>query len=255
MALTDSLVAYYKFETGALTTDSSGNGQTLTNQNSVAESASGLIGYCADNGNTSNTKGFYRDSGGLTYTQLGTAWTINIWAKNNDTTVDTIVMRNSATNGSLERSFSFWIPQVATPRIMCSCFDGAGHDAVYNVTLTQGAWYMYSAVYNGTDLRLYLNGTQVGTPLTFSWSGYARNTLHILAIGTYKDTTGDTPYASLRGLYDECGMWSRALSSTEITSLYRETQGNQFPFGSAFNNTLTPSARAGSGISVTERTM
>jgi len=229
MALTDNIVAYYAFESGALTTDSSGNGQTLTNKNSVAETASGIVGYGADNGSGSNTKGFYRTSGGLTFAQIASAWTFNFWAKNEDTTVDAIFFRQTATSGGQVRAFSYWIPQVSVPRIMCTCYDGTGHDAVYNVTLTQGAWYMYSAVYDGTDLRLYLNGTQVGTPLSFTWSS-ASGTLSFLSVGTYMDTSGDVPYASLRGTYDEMGIWSRALSSTEITDLYNGGAGLAYPF-------------------------
>ena len=34
-----NLKAYYRFESGALTTDSSGNGKTLTNNNNITNSA------------------------------------------------------------------------------------------------------------------------------------------------------------------------------------------------------------------------
>jgi hypothetical protein len=55
-----NLLAHYVFNGGALTTDSSGNSRTLTNNNTVGETADGKYGYAADFGATNTNKNFSR---------------------------------------------------------------------------------------------------------------------------------------------------------------------------------------------------
>src|SRR3990167_2629412 len=52
-----NLVAYYRFNSGALTTDSKGS-NTLTNVNTVGETASCKFGYAADTGESNSNKLF-----------------------------------------------------------------------------------------------------------------------------------------------------------------------------------------------------
>ena len=65
MSLLTNLVAFYKFESGNLTIDSMNNARPLTNNGTVAESASGKFGYCADYGTANSTKYFSRASSNL----------------------------------------------------------------------------------------------------------------------------------------------------------------------------------------------
>lgn len=241
MALIDSLRAYYKFNSGALTTDETGNGYTLTNKNTVAETASGKIGYGADNGTATN-KGFFRQPTPISYAEVASGFTFNFWLKNNDTSIDCIPFRYNVNNGSLERNFSFYFPQVSTPRVYCSFFDGAGHEIAYNTTITQGAWYMVTLTNDGTTIRLYINGVDVGN-VSFTWSGYSRNTMNAFTIGMYMDVSTDTPSLGMKGVYDEVGVWARGLSAGEVSSLYNGGNGLTYPFsttnpGAAFLFTM-----------------
>lgn len=59
MALTDNLIAYYKCNQDALTTDSSGNSKTLSNSG-VAEISSGKFNYGADFGSSGTSNRLYR---------------------------------------------------------------------------------------------------------------------------------------------------------------------------------------------------
>jgi len=70
-------------------------------------------------------------------------------------------------------------------------------------------------------ITLYINGQQSGTPGSFgTWADGGT----VLRLGSY-DTTG-----RYLGDMDMCGMWSRVLTSDEITELYNSGSGLDYPF-------------------------
>lgn len=90
-------------------------------------------------------------------------------------------------------------------------------------TLTAGIWYHIVFTISSTTMKAYINGTQEGGDVTFSGT---RANVGVTNFGMrYADSA--VPYS---GSLDEVGVWSRALSSTEVTALYNSGNGVQYPF-------------------------
>jgi hypothetical protein len=92
-----------------------------------------------------------------------------------------------------------------------------------NTTLTRGATYHVAMTFDGTDLRLFLNGVEDAGATSFAHAiDYDTSDVEI---GKANDTYLATPQ-----IIDELGLWSRALSFAELSSLYRDGNGYQYPF-------------------------
>jgi hypothetical protein len=104
------------------------------------------------------------------------------------------------------------------------------------VILHAGVWYHVVCTWNGTTVVTYLNGNQTlsasqATPTVFSTYDF----------GLGKNLPTNT--AGFAGTIDEAGVWGRALTAAEVTSLYSSGTGNQYPFGGVPN--IPPVAIAG----------
>ena len=75
-----------------------------------------------------------------------------------------------------------------------------------------GNWYNIIGTYDGTNVKVYLNGVLKDTA---SLTGTVLNTTHPFRIGKYHSTT-----APFSGKIDETAVWNRALNQAEITSIY-----------------------------------
>ena len=82
-------------------------------------------------------------------------------------------------------------------------------------TLTLNKWCHVVATYDGSIQRVYINGQQVGPGLPGTF------TIGIIPNGV---TIGNLPgYGCFDGLIDDVVIWNRALSDSEITTLYKST--------------------------------
>lgn len=82
-----------------------------------------------------------------------------------------------------------------------------------NTDLSTGAWQHVAMVYDGTDIRVYLNGSLDCTPVSYS-SGIFNGSADLIlgasgGPGLYYD-----------GLMDEVAIFDRALSAAEVASVY-----------------------------------
>ena len=82
-----------------------------------------------------------------------------------------------------------------------------------------GNWHHVVGTYDGTTVRLYVDGAEVGngTPTNGVPITYGLPTSNDLFIGTYANTK--SPYF-FNGLVDEASVYNRALSPAEIQALY-----------------------------------
>jgi len=79
------------------------------------------------------------------------------------------------------------------------------------------AWINITSVYNGTSLKLYLNGVldnEVQQSYTLS------NSIQPLLIGKEFVSVDDNWYRWFKGAIDDIGIWNRALSEEEILGLF-----------------------------------
>ena len=201
MALTDNILAYWKLDNdgsgGVSLVDSTGNGNTLTNNGGVALGTGIIDGDAVFNGGdylqTDNSFGFSGD------------FTISIWSNPNFTNYLNCFF--GGTNaGSLQAYFDSNTLQVTN----------IGGGLLLNVTAPTG-WNLLNIVRSGGVFSFYINGLLVGTN---------NNTTDYSDVYTFGNSFGNL----FQGQLDEIGVWSRALTANEVFNLYYRNEGNSYPF-------------------------
>lgn len=162
--------------------------------------------------------------------------TISLWF--NQTSADKTAFWEGSNANSIENSLSLLNGDTGIVRYA----DTGGAQTMWDYSfVNNGYWSQIVAVFNITDMILYINGTQRGfTTLT----------------GTY-NTAQDHSYFGCRhdsgsfedcysGEIDEVGMWNRTLTSQEISDLYNNGLGitydsNPIPVFNIETNLVSPS--------------
>ena len=89
-------------------------------------------------------------------------------------------------------------------------------------TVSTATWYHVVCVYNGSTMRIYVDGTLDGT--SFSQTGnLGAGTDHVGYVGNYYTATATT--LSHDGLIDQVAIWDRALTQTDVDDLYNSGSG------------------------------
>ena len=89
----------------------------------------------------------------------------------------------------------------------------------HNINFDQ--WYFYTMVYNGSQVKIYLNDREI---FNFSYSGRLVPNNLPLEIG--RDVPGNLEI--LCGSLDDLRIYNRALTRTEVLSLYQDNSGKNF---------------------------
>lgn len=223
MAILDNIVGAWMFdESSGNATDSSGNGNTLTNIG-TATFTSGKI----NNAGTFNgtNQGFDRGNG-ASLTRTG-AYSWNFWFKTN---AWTYIFDHTSNSGGNNRIILYG--DDATDCVH-AYFNGNEVVSATN-SITLGTWYMATLTKGsgGTGTcELFLNATSVGTT-TFSTAG---SSLNELSFGKSVDEG-----AWLNGQIDLAATWTRVLTGAEITSLYNGGAGLAYPFSGGGGGAILP---------------
>jgi hypothetical protein len=148
--------------------------------------------------------GLYSQGVNFTITDAGTYMA---WVKSNGWNANDAIISSATTNrGYMLR------PQ--NSKAECLVYNLSGSSTYrYSATLNNNTWYHVTCVYNGTQVLLYLNGVDAGTPsgvITGGVSSYYR-----LNIGSSNSGT-----SFFNGTIDEVMMWNRSLSAQEIVNIY-----------------------------------
>jgi hypothetical protein len=93
--------------------------------------------------------------------------------------------------------------------------DDAGEIVLGDIVLSANRWYFLTATYDGSALRFYIDGTLRGTQAKSG--GTIPNSGREIWIGG-NDVWGEF----LKGRIDEVRIYNRALSATEIQTLYAQ---------------------------------
>lgn len=223
MALITNLVAYYKCdETSGNLADSSGGGFTLVNIG-VCGFGGGKLNGAVDGGSANTTKRFeIANNLGIT----GGSITINGWV--NITTAPAaaekqrLFEQDDLTNDN--GYFAIYQNTGGTLQMFFERIRNSVADDSFTVTqtLTVGAWNMITLTYDGATVTGYVNATAVGT--VASTGAGVGNTDDFTILGANGGTQ------NVKGLMDEVGVWSRALSGNEVTQLYNQGAGLTYPF-------------------------
>ena len=94
---------------------------------------------------------------------------------------------------------------------------GANHPISGTTPIVMGTWYHAAVTYDGTTLRLYLNGVQDGLPVVVGQPPRFDSIQHA-ALGTALTSTG-APAGFFAGSLDETRIWNYARSAAQIVGL------------------------------------
>jgi len=215
------LVAYYSFEdgSGSTATDFSGNGNTgtLTNME-AADWVDGKIGKALSFGGVDE----YVDISGSNLSTLSSSFTLATWAKFNNVNGAFLIEKASPNNGA---NFYIWwsANDIGLGNSWIFGFrnsqNTAWKDHAYVNTPTAGIWYHVVFVFDdsGNTANLYLDGALVKSEAETDSPYYGSENLKIAT-----NSNADSSY-SLNGQIDEVRIYNRALSATEVASLYERT--------------------------------
>lgn len=224
MSLLTNIISYWKLdESSGNATDSLGI-NTLTNTG-TATYASAVI----NNGVTVNGSSQYL-SANNNVVGSGTVISIGVWLKNGNASQnqDCTVLSNQKDNTGgifVSRSTGGTANEYSLVYSNGTSYQGYG-SGLFAISTSVFEYYVF--IINGTSRKVYRNASLIiDDTLTGSVSF---TTAQNLTLGIDPPVTAGRYWS---GRYDEGGVWSRALTSGEITQLYNAGVGLSYPFGLA----------------------
>lgn len=213
--LVDSPLVYWKMdEASTIQLDSSGNDRNLTLSASTGTASAGLI-----------TTGSSWDVSGSAYGICGygtwmnqSSFTVEAWIRPDSTSnYKAIVTRDGA---SSSRGWAFY---VNSGQLLCYDFRmGDGVVVRGSGTLFANTVYYVALTFDGTSVRLYLNGGLDGTSLPAAWFGGALSNAMLVG-GSYAGTS--TPALNFDGSIDEVAYYPTVLTQERIAAHYAAGAG------------------------------
>lgn len=236
MSITDNIVAYWKMNeastaAGAITrADSTVNAHNLTDNNTIA-SAAGIIGRGASLVSANSEYFTAADSADWAF---GTGdFTVSYWVKY--TTLD--INNNNIILGQYADANNRLVIGVrangaSDQQMLFLCVIGGVTVASYHTTdgtggvFATGSWYHVVVRRTTTVMTVHINGSnhawqELTAPATSSFGNIAGS----VYIG--QDGAGTSP---VNGVVDEMGVWTRAISTGEIATLYNAGAGYWMPY-------------------------
>ena len=219
-SLETDLVAYYKYDNGALTTDSVGT-YTLTDVGTVAASASGKVGYCADFGNPNTTKWFYNTSLGT----LGYPRTISTWFYANVVNDNGNVWSWCESGGNNIDYQQLKLDSTASHIVVRTNNQTSAASIDTGVVAVVNTWYHVVVVFHSaTSIDVYVNNVATNLAATGYTPTYGLTSFNI---GSLRRGTPIQPYS---GMVDETAIYNGILTPGEISQLWNSGHANQYAF-------------------------
>ena len=221
MALWDNIQGKWKLA-GGVWTDTSGNGNDLSASASSPTQATGHGGGADLAASFASASSQYLNITDAAQTGLDITGSITVagWFKPTRNGVFEVLWSKSPSPGQ----YSYGAYKNSLNQIVFQ-LSGDGTtltSATSSTTVLKDMMYHVVCVYDGTDMRIYLNGTLAITPL--SYAGGIFNGNGDLVVGA--NSLANNYFWN--GVIDDVAIWSRALSPGEITQLC--ALGDDFPF-------------------------
>jgi len=207
--------AYYRFNSGALTTDDSGNSHTLTAIASPAETASGKFGYGLSLGSSAAYSAV--DHADFHPT---TAFSIGFWFKTSTTATSMRIFQSYSANAAAK---GFVLYMDATQGMVFrlantseSYCNGGGLNAAH----CNGQWHHCVATRDSSNNAfIYIDGVQVSTTASVVTPSYAAT--NYVRIGC--DNTAGTNGGFFTGLLDDVFiMPTTTLTAAQVLEMYTD---------------------------------
>ena len=225
-SLSTNLQAYYKLdESSGNAADSSGNSNTATNVNTATYSAGKINNGVSLNGSSQYL--LADDSATLSITG---DLTLSGWVKFASIGAGNVALINKWNYTGSQRSFVLYSNNASFTFYVCSDGAAASTSTTVSWSPATATWYHVAVVYSAAahTTKYYVNGTQQGATQDQVRTSIFEGTGKLSLGATYDSTDGAAAF--LNGMVDEVGIWSRALTSVEVTELYNNNLANAYPF-------------------------
>ena len=214
--LSNGLISYYKFD------ETSGNTAADTkNTNNGTATGTTIVDGKIGKARSFSTTASYVSLGNSSTLNPTNAITASAWInQTSGAGFKSIARRAGAWNFMRDSNDSYWeiSPQIA---FNFTNSQGTNQDCRGNTIISNNIWYFVAATYDQQNVKLYVNGVLDKTcPFTAPIKTLAANTYIGRALND--DTLWNFP-----GIIDEVGIWDRALTPEEVTSLYNGGSGVQ----------------------------
>jgi hypothetical protein len=227
MALKDNLVAYYKLDETSGTTATDSLGSYNGTNNGATINQGGKIGKAYDFDGSND----YISSNGV-FSSL-TSFSFSAWINPDVVNISQQEIFNQGTS-NYPQPYDISLNN-QTIRFVVGNSSQVSEISTGNV-VSAGNWYHIVCTYNSSTnaLKIYVNN---GAPTTgtnsrsFSYAG-----------SSYIGRRADAHY--FNGRIDECAIWNKELTSTEVSELYNSGDGLTYPFVS------TPTVTTGVASSI-----
>ncbi len=222
--ITSGLVGKWSFDeaTGTIAYDMSGNGNNGTMYNNPTRTTSTCaIGYCL-NFNGSNTYIQITDTSYIKPALIS----VSAWFNTTDKTISQRVVSKTESG-----SFQISLNENSACGNSTLCFlvyiSGTGYKAatIPISSISNSTWYHVVGTYDGSVVRLYLNGTLISSTSQSGSIGYSTTPLCVGSESTSGSCIGGTYFS---GKIDDVRIYNRALSATEIKNLYESKSFSVF---------------------------
>ena len=207
-AKADTPIAYWRLDetSGTSATDASGNGRTLTISGGATLGGASAIdtrpgtSIAIDATNGKLQAAFNKTTWGLT----GSTMSVEAWFSTSATSGRGTIIRNSHSGAG------FWLARNGTA--IEAAIYGSAQGLVSATGYQDGKWHHAIATADGSNLRLYIDGAQVGST---ALSGTLNLVNDAVALGTL-DTGGE----AFSGSIDEVSLYAKALSADQVATHY-----------------------------------
>lgn len=237
MAILDNLVSYWKLDESSGNAADSVGGNTLTNVGTATFSA-GKINNGANMASASNQYFTSANNAGI----VGSNYSTFAWIKSTTDTEQVVIASSAGTGATLDGFFFLIAGDDTTNNLKFVEYNaGFATSSIADATgvFNDGNWHHVGfTVVADTTYNLYLDGRLLKTATVTARA----TTDHPFYVGRYMHASA----GYLNGSIDELGLWSRALSASEVAYLYNNGRGVQYP--NLQHNTLGEYLGAGSGI-------
>lgn len=146
---------------------------------------------------------------------LGNHWSLACWIKSSSwgTYNDIILCKNTDSSESAQFYFSI----IGGSRFNIGCNAGS-QTLTVNYTFAQNTWYHVAATYNGNTLKLYLNGSEIGTK---AYTSNQKMGMNNLCIGCRSSNTSGTQATgnTVGKRMNDVRIYDHALSPREVKEI------------------------------------
>lgn len=220
-SLLTGLISYWKLnETSGTLMDSVASNNSTSITGSPTYDASGKLGRCMTIAGAG-----YISMGTTTNLKPTTSFSVSIWFKTSSTAYQELISNIMWTSPSY-KGWKIATEYSGTSWNLRGVINNNTNTGIVDSTtaINNGAWHLAVMTWNGSTLKLYKDGNQEGGDIPFTY------TMLYNASSDFEIGSKDGGDGTFTGSVDEIGLWSKALTSGEITTLYNSGTGITHPF-------------------------